>query len=202
MFNLVLISMSKMHGGFAAKRGGYTGARSPGLGVPDQSRDTFHKNNYETAFSSLGSLDECSWIVVAGLNPLGTICGPEYGTVSTMSCIFCEKFAWLPFPQKRCSILCHTFSELTAPTVWASEHTARTEDPRHSAFKDMVNAFSNDNVFPKDSLDPRHFTPIPRSERAVKDKNNLQDYGFLPDLGQCCLCGPAPNSTMSMKRLN
>jgi hypothetical protein len=27
MFNLVLISMSKMHGGFAAKRGGYTGAR-------------------------------------------------------------------------------------------------------------------------------------------------------------------------------
>lgn len=27
MFNLVLISMSKMHAGFAAKRGGYTGAR-------------------------------------------------------------------------------------------------------------------------------------------------------------------------------
>lgn len=42
-----------------------TSRRSPDLGVPDQSRDMLHKNNFETAFSCLGSLDECSWIDIA-----------------------------------------------------------------------------------------------------------------------------------------
>jgi hypothetical protein len=41
-----------------------TSRRSPDLGVPAQSRDMFHKNKFETAFSRLGSLNERSWIYV------------------------------------------------------------------------------------------------------------------------------------------
>jgi hypothetical protein len=43
---------------------------------------------------------------IRGFNPLATICGHKYGIVSTLNCIFCEKLAWLPFPQKSCSFIC------------------------------------------------------------------------------------------------